>query len=51
MNDAKPKKNEKWKHFDDCAICRAMKKADEDGRDLTRNELEIAFKEANKKRQ
>ncbi|MFH0792177.1 MAG: hypothetical protein V1905_03120 [bacterium] len=31
---------------DDCPICRAMKAAQEQGRELTREELEEAFRKA-----
>ena len=44
----KPVKNDFY--FDDCAICRAMRTADERGRDLSLNELKDAFAEANKNR-
>jgi len=33
-------------YFDDCAICRAMKMADEKSRDLSFGELKDAFAEA-----
>ncbi len=33
-------------YFDDCPICQAMKKADQQNRDLTLQELESAFQEA-----
>lgn len=36
-------------YFDDCLICRAMKKAEEEGRELSAEELLAAFDEANKK--
>ena len=32
--------------FDDCPICRAMKAAQDDGRELTEQELKEAFKKA-----
>ncbi|HNR81162.1 MAG TPA: hypothetical protein PKK37_01875 [Candidatus Pacearchaeota archaeon] len=32
--------------FDDCPICRAMKAAQEQGRDLSLEELKAAFQEA-----
>lgn len=35
---------------DDCAVCRAMKKAKERGKDLTEKELIKAFGEAEKER-
>lgn len=34
-------------YFDDCPVCRAMKKAVEEGRELSRDELEEAFVKAN----
>ncbi len=34
--------------FDDCPICQAMKKAQERGFDLSYEELQAAFSEANK---
>lgn len=36
-------------YYDDCPICRAMKKAEEEGRSLSSSEIEKAFEEANKK--
>lgn len=36
-------------YFDDCAICKAMKKAEEEGRNLTINKLKGAFRKAKKK--
>lgn len=33
-------------YYDDCAICQAMKKADEENRELTRDEINEAFKKA-----
>ncbi len=50
------KKNEKGKKvlisssesfYDDCPICRAMKKAEEEGRSLSEKEVEEAFAKAN----
>ncbi len=35
--------------FDDCPVCQAMKKADEQGRELSLPELKKAFAKANKK--
>lgn len=37
-------------YFDDCPICQATKKAEDEGRNLNFSELKVAFKEANKKR-
>lgn len=39
-----------WDFFDDCAICQAMKKAQKEERELSLEELEEVFKEANEKR-
>ena len=36
-------------YFDDCPICQAMKKAEEEGRELSEEELLKLFEEANKK--
>lgn len=33
-------------YFDDCAICRSLKEAENRGRDLTATELKQTFKEA-----
>jgi len=35
--------------FDDCPICRAMKEAEDREKGLSLDELELVFKEANKK--
>lgn len=35
-------------YFDDCPICRAMKKAEKENRDLSEKEVEIAFEKAKK---
>ena len=52
------KKNEKGKKvlisssgtfYDDCPICRAMKKAEEEGRSLSEAEVKDAFAKANGK--
>lgn len=37
-------------YFDDCVVCRAMKTADENGRDLSLTELRGVFAKANKKK-
>lgn len=37
-------------YFDDCIICRGMKKAEERGKDLNLDELRVLFKKANKKK-
>ena len=44
----KTKVEDDWEEFDDCPICQAMKKAKENGRDLTSEELLEVFKEAEK---
>lgn len=59
ITEIKPeKKNEKEKkvlvsssgsYFDDCPICQAMKKAEEEGRSLSEEELREAFAKANGK--
>jgi hypothetical protein len=36
-------------YFDDCPICRVMKKAENEGKDITYDELKKAFKEAKAK--
>lgn len=36
-------------YFDDCPICQAMKKAEENGRSLTISKLKEAFRKAKKK--
>lgn len=38
---------EEWQFFDDCPVCRIMKKAAEEGRELSEEELEEAFAKAN----
>lgn len=45
----KNKKEDAWESFDDCAICQAMKEADSQGKDLGKEELEIAFAKQNLK--
>lgn len=37
-------------YFDDCAICQAMKKAEEEGRNLDASELKEAFGKAKRQR-
>ena len=37
-------------HFDDCAVCKLMKKAEEEGRQPTEKEMKKAFKEAEEER-
>ncbi len=34
-------------YFDNCPVCRAMKKAEKEGRELSADELEEAFTKAN----
>ena len=36
------------KYFDDCPICRAMKKAEKEDRSLSEEEVKIAFEKAKK---
>ena len=36
-------------YYDDCPICQAMKKAEEEGRSLSEEEMIKLFEEANKK--
>lgn len=37
-------------YFDDCAICQAMKTGEDRGYDLSLEELQAAFKKANKQK-
>ena len=48
-NSKVKKSKDDWEYFDDCAICQAMKVADEEGRDLTKEELETVFVKQNLK--
>ena len=43
------KKIKKEEFFDDCPVCRAMKAAQEQGRELTLEELKEVFKKAKEK--
>lgn len=43
---SKKKKHSESFYFDDCPICQAMKKADQEDRELGMEELISAFKEA-----
>lgn len=45
----KKQSKDEWEYFDDCLICQAMKVADEDGRDLNKEELEAVFAKQNLK--
>ncbi len=45
----KNKKIKKEEFFDDCPICRAEKAAQEQGRELTMEELKEAFKKSKEK--
>lgn len=38
-----------WEYFDDCLICQAMEISDEEGRDLSKEELETVFAKQNLK--
>ena len=42
-------KSDDWEYFDDCGICQAMKKADEEGNSLGKEELEKVFAKQNLK--
>lgn len=42
-------KEDKGKFYDDCPVCLAQKKADEEGRDITENEILEAFEKSKKK--
>ena len=44
----KKKKDSNWDYFDDCAICKEMKRAAQEGKSLTEKELKTAFRKANK---
>jgi len=43
---SKKEQNSESFYFDDCSVCRAMKKADQEGRELSMKELIRAFKKA-----
>ena len=45
----KNKKSKKEEFFDDCPICQATKLAQEQGRELTMEELKEAFKKSKEK--
>lgn len=50
MNERKRQQSkDDWEYFDDCLICQAMKVADEEGRGLTKEELETVFAKQNLK--
>lgn len=54
MPKTKNKPNKKqagWKYFDDCLICKAMEKAEKQGRDLSETELKDAFRLASEYQQ
>lgn len=38
--------NEIWEYFDNCPVCRALKEAAEEGRELSQEEMEEAISEA-----
>ncbi|MBI2622827.1 MAG: hypothetical protein HYW64_01910 [Candidatus Levybacteria bacterium] len=44
---AKRKKSKDWEYFDDCYVCQAMKKSEEEGRELGIEELKEVFRKAN----
>lgn len=43
------KQKDDWEYFDDCAICQAMKVSEEQGRDLSVEELKTVFAKQNLK--
>lgn len=43
------KKKKSWEYFDDCAVCQAVREAEEGGEELSLNELQAAFKKAKKR--
>lgn len=43
----KRKKKTDWEYFDDCYVCQAMKKSEEEGKDLSVEELKEVFRKAN----
>lgn len=43
----KKKENSDWEYFDDCLICQEMKKADQEDRSLSLEELETVFAKQN----
>lgn len=47
---AKRKKETQWEYFDDCFVCQAVKKSEEEGRSLGVEELKEVFEEANRKK-
>lgn len=46
MRKKQIKNNKATSEFDDCPICQAMKKAEEEGKELSLEELKEAFQEA-----
>lgn len=42
-------KEDKGRFYDDCPVCLAQKKADEEGRDITESEILEAFEKSRKK--
>ena len=43
-NDSVP--SQKWKLFDNCPVCKVLKKIAETGREISEKELEEAFSQA-----
>lgn len=41
------RKSADWEYFDDCLICQATKKAEEEGKNLSVEELKEVFRKAN----
>lgn len=39
----------KFEYFNDCEICKAMREAEAEGKDLSLEELEVVFDKQNKK--
>lgn len=44
---AKKKKKSDWEYFDDCHVCQMTKKAEEEGKSLSFEELKEIFRKAN----
>lgn len=43
----KKQKKTDWEYFDDCIVCQGMKKSEEQGRELSLEELQELFQKAN----
>lgn len=48
MKKNRKKNKTNWQYFDNCPICQAQKKVDEEGRLITETELKNAFEESKK---